>query len=447
VRTQKKKVLIISHDKIGERMAGPGIRYHYMAEVLSIKFDVTVGFFDISYLPEENFPKSYSVKHIDAHYFESGFRGFEIVIAHWLSETMLDFCNRNKIFVVIDLYVPGPVENLAASIYNKKNIKPEDDYSYDKALKMYKLFFENADLFLFSNRRQLDFWTGYAFGADQIHLSTYLKRPLYDRFIYAPMGIDTKMVLSRKRNLIKGVVNNISEKDKLLIWTGGIWGHFDGQVLIKAMARLARKRNDVKLLFLGTVHPNPSIKESLESQTTRRLTQKLGLLNRVIFFNEGWVKYSERINYLLEADAAVNTHKASIETEFSHRTRVLDHFLAELPTIATEGDFLSDEVIQPNGLGIVVKPNDPVALEQAIIEILVDKNNKEIRQRIRQYRKNFDWEITMAQLIKFLESNSVKLERLTSSQSLKTYSKTVRLVKKILPPIIKKAIIRIIRYK
>ncbi|MBX4191172.1 hypothetical protein KW794_03740 [Candidatus Saccharibacteria bacterium] len=56
--TARKKVLIISHDKIGSAMAGPGIRYHYMAEVLADSFDVTVGFFDKNYLPDKDFKVS-----------------------------------------------------------------------------------------------------------------------------------------------------------------------------------------------------------------------------------------------------------------------------------------------------------------------------------------------------------------------------------------------------
>ncbi len=36
----KKYVLIISHDIISAQMAGPGIRYYHLAEVLSHKFNV-----------------------------------------------------------------------------------------------------------------------------------------------------------------------------------------------------------------------------------------------------------------------------------------------------------------------------------------------------------------------------------------------------------------------
>ena len=443
----KKKLLIISHDKIGSSMAGPGIRYHYMAETLSDSFDVTVGFFDPSYLPEEDFSHSYKTKHIDAHFFEPGFEGFEIVISHWLSETMLHYCNTNQVFVVIDLYVPGPIENLASVIYSGKTIRHENDFEYNRALAMYKKFFENGDLFLFSNQRQLDYWTGYAFGSDQIHLSTYSKRPIYERFIYAPMGIDTKQPIKHTNDVIKGVIPGIRQSDKVLLWTGGIWGHFDGQVLIKTMSKLKGKRPDIKLFFIGTKHPNPSVPQMKESLDTKRLAAELGLLNKTVFFNDGWVKYPDRINYLLEADAAVNTHKSSIETEFSHRTRVLDHLLARLPTISTEGDYLSDVVIGPKGLGIVVPPNDEAALEEAIIKILEPEKSNDIKKAIAQERKSFDWENTMSHLKQFLSGNIDKLPLLNTTSKLPKISKTRRAVKKVLPVPIKKAIIRTLRMR
>lgn len=443
----KKKLLIISHDKIGSSMAGPGIRYHYMAEALSDSFDVTVEFFDPTYLPEEDFPHSYKTKHIDAHIFEPGFEGFKIVIAHWLSETMLHYCNTNQVFAVIDLYVPGPVENLASVIYSGKAIKYENDFEYNRALAMYRKFFANGDLFLFSNQRQLDYWTGYAFGSDQIHLSTYTDRPIYDRFIYAPMGIDTKQPLKHTDNVIKGVIPGIRKSDKVLLWTGGIWGHFDGRVLIRAMSRLKDKRPDIKLLFFGTQHPNPNVPEMKESLDTRKLATELGLVNKTVFFNDGWVKYPERINYLLEADVAVNTHKSSIETEFSHRTRVLDHLLAQLPTICTEGDYLSDAVIGPKGLGIVVPPNDEVALEEAIISILEPEKLSDIRKKITAQRKAFDWENTMSHLQQTLLKDIGKLPLLNTATQLHKVSKTRRAAKKILPVPVKKALIRILRMR
>ncbi len=213
------------------------------------------------------------------------------------------------------------------------------------------------------------------------------------------------------------------------------------------MDRLKNKRPDIKLLFFGTQHPNPNVPEMKESLDTRKLAAELGLINKNIFFNDGWIKYFERINYLLEADAAVNTHKSSIETEFSHRTRVLDHLLVGLPTISTEGDYLSDTFIGPKGLGIVVPPGDEIALEEAIIKILEPGKSNDIKKALARERKSFDWENTMSHLKRSLLGNLDKLALLNSAPGPRVPSKTRRLAKKVLPVPVKKAIIRTLRMR
>lgn len=441
----RKKILIVSHDKIGSAMAGPGIRYHYMAEVLSGDFDVTVGFFDKSYLPDEKFTRNYKVRHVDAYYFTGGFENIDIVIAHWLTSPIVHYCRQNNILMVFDFYVPGPVENLMGTIYGGKLVKPEDDAAFDHTLEMYHVFFDYGDLFLFSNRRQLDFWTGYAFGARTIHLSSYQKRQVYERFLYSPMGIDTRAPIKHERDVIKGVVKGVGKKDKVLLWTGGIWNHFDGQVLIHAMKALEKDRPDIKLVFFGTQHPNSHIPEMKESLDTRSLANKLGLTDKTVFFMDGWVRYPERINYLLEADAAINTHKDIMETEFSHRTRVLDHILTGLPTISTVGDYLSDEVVKPLGLGAVVPPGDSMAIAKAIKEVLDPKVNKAIKESISKVKAQFDWQATLGDLKNFLLENPRKLEILPSAVKLKPPNPALKVARKVVPVPVKKIIVRTLK--
>lgn len=442
----KKKILIVSHDKIGTSMAGPGIRYHHMAEELSSDFEVTVAFFDASYLPDRSFEHNYHVEHIDAYHFEEAFAGYDIIIALWLSLRMISFCNTRNVFIVFDLYAPVPVENLAGNIFSGKKVRRDDDFEFTRSLVMYRMFFENGDLFLCSNQRQLNFWLGYVFGSDQIRPSEYVKRPIYDRFIYAPMGIDSKAKLVHTKNVMRNVISGVKDSDKVLLWTGGIWGHFDGKVLMRAMHRLKDKRPDIKLVFFGTQHPNPSIPEMKESLDTRKLAAEYGILGKTVIFKDGWVDYSKRINYLLEADIAVNTHKASIETELAHRTRVLDHILSGLPTIATSGDYFSDEIITAKGVGLVVPANDDLALEQAILKLVEPEELIKARDNLQKIRKSYDWSETLLPLKDFLLDNPTKLPHTPRSHKLKDDKALVLMAKKILPVSVKKIIIKAIRY-
>ena len=429
-------------------MAGPGIRYHYMAKLLSEDFNVTIGFFDESYLPGDDFPRPYDVLHIDAGDFEKGFGGFQVVISMWLNMQMINYCNNNLIFVVFDMYAPTPVENLALYMLNGEETKGDTDYIYSQSNIMLKHFLTNGDLFLFSNQRQLDFWTGFLFGTDQVRVSGFKTRNFFDRFIYAPMGIDTKSELRHDKRVLRGVVSGISQEDKILIWTGGIWNWFDAQVLIKAMGILKNKRPDIKLVFFGTKHPNPDVPAMQEASDAFSLAKELGLLDETVFMYDGWVPYIERTNYLIEADAAVNTTKDTIESEFSHRTRVLDHFLCRLPTLATKGDYLTDVVVVPNNLGIAVKPGDERALADAIVHILDPALNETMVNNIDKMRSKYDWENTLSPLRDALVANLPKLPYVPFIEQPKQLpsNKIIAVGKKILPTAVKKMILRALKY-
>lgn len=427
-------------------MAGPGIRYHQMARVLAKQFDVTVGFFDPSYVPPESFSDSYSALHIHRDEFQASFAEHDIIIALWLSEPMVQFCNSKGIFMVFDMYAPVPVENLTLLLFGNDPIESQTDYAYEQSIRDYVSFFENGDLFLFSNPRQRDYWTGYAFGGDLIRPSIYPKRPLFDRFICAPMGIDAKNISQSKKSVLRGK-GGIAKNDKILLWTGGIWNWFDAQTLIEAMHELRERRPDIKLVFLGTQHPNPDVPAMKEAADALDLAKEYGLYNKTVFLHEGWIPYNERIPYFLDADAAVNTTKPSIETAFSHRTRVLDHILTKLPTISTEGDYLSDEVIQDK-IGITVPASDVSALVDAIIDILSPAKNQFFRDQIADIQKDFYWDSTLSELRTTLAKNLPKLEKVAipRTKKLPRSSHFYRIGKKLLPLPAKKAIIKVLRY-
>ncbi len=427
--TSRKKLLIISHDKIGPMMAGPGIRYHYMADYLSESLDTTIGFFDPTYLPEEGFKRNYKTLSIDAFSFEESFKDYDYILALWLSDSMMNYCNVNNIVVVFDIYAPVPVENLAVKLFSHNKITKDVDFDYRSSVVMYQKFMENGGG-----------WMGFhfaAFGAGQITPSLYNKRPMYERFIEAPMGINSNQKLTKTRDVLRGVVGNINKNDLIVLWTGGIWDWFDAVSLVEAISLLkSRGRTGIKLVFLGTQHPNSSIPKMAEVSKARDKANELGLLDDSVYFLDGWVGYEDRINYLLEADIAVYSHKPSIETEFSHRTRVLDHFLASIPTVGTRGDYLG-EIIETHELGVMAEPMNVESIANAIEDCGKRENLAKFKKNIDSYRKNLDWQQTLLPLKEYLVSDPVKIERLPSLSTplSKMY---VAKVKKSIPKPIKK---------
>jgi glycosyltransferase involved in cell wall biosynthesis len=167
------------------------------------------------------------------------------------------------------------------------------------------------------------------------------------------------------------VVPGIGPDDTVLLWGGGIYNWFDPLTLLRAVDRLRRRRPDVRLFFLGLKHPNPDIPEMRMAVEARALSDRLGLTGTFAFFNEGWVDYDDRQNYLLDADIGVSTHLDHIETAMSYRTRILDYLWASLPTVATAGDALA-ELIEARQLGLTVPAGDVEALESALGALLDD---------------------------------------------------------------------------
>src|SRR5207248_578483 len=116
----------------------------------------------------------------------------------------------------------------------------------------------------------------------------------------APFGTESEPPVATERAL-KGAVPGIGEDDKVLLWGGGIWNWFDPLTPIRAVHTLARTREDVKLFFLGVKHPNPGVQQLAMTGRAVELAKELGLYDRFVFFNFGWVPYGERANFLLDA--------------------------------------------------------------------------------------------------------------------------------------------------
>ena len=131
-----------------------------------------------------------------------------------------------------------------------------------------------------------------------------------------PFGLPDNKPLHTK-NVLKGILEGISKDDFVIIWGGGIYNWFDPLSLIKAMSIVYEKRKDIKLFFMGIKHPNPLVKELGLVNETVQLAKSLGIYEKNVFFNFGWVPYEERQNYLLESDVGIITHPVHIETRFS----------------------------------------------------------------------------------------------------------------------------------
>jgi hypothetical protein len=188
----------------------------------------------------------------------------------------------------------------------------------------------------------------------------------------------------------------------LLLWCGGIWQWFDPCILIRAMAGVAGKRADIKLLFIGIGRPDHKPEAPIVAEA-RQLARDLGVLGQSVFFHDQWLPQAELQNYLLDADIGVATYPDSIETRFSFRTRVRDYIWAGLPMILTKGDSFSDWVEKEN-LGATVAAGDVAGVTEAILGLASNPAlRSEIRARLSRFAPDFYWQNAAAPLLAYCE--------------------------------------------
>jgi glycosyltransferase involved in cell wall biosynthesis len=202
------------------------------------------------------------------------------------------------------------------------------------------------------------------------------------------------------RDVLKGVHPGIGAKDKTVLWGGGIWDWLDAETAVRAIGRLARDRSDVKLFFMGTTRPNRTVATPRAVEETVALSRRLGLLDRSVFFND-WVAYGDRENYLLEADVGISLHRDVLESRFAFRTRLMDYLWAGLPTVATGGDVLGEEIGR-RGLGRIVRAGDDEGTAAALRELFETPDLKEAyRSRFAEAAGDYRWEVVAEPLVEF----------------------------------------------
>ena len=187
----------------------------------------------------------------------------------------------------------------------------------------------------------------------------------------------------------------------MVLWGGGIYNWFDPVTLIRGVEIAARTLRNLRLVFMSTGHPNPDIQTMWTQVEARRVAADLGLTGTHVFFNDTWVAYEERADWLLDADIGVSTHFDHVETRFSFRTRILDYFWAGLPVICTAGDTLADD-IERLGIGVTVAPEDPASVAEALLVLGKDAaRRQECGRHAAEHAATLTWPAVSSPLRRF----------------------------------------------
>ena len=288
--------MVITDDVLTAKMAGPAIRAWHIAEALAVEHEVVLATTsDLCDVASAHF----SVESADRVRFEELERWCDVaVVQGYLLHNVPELRGSSKV-MVFDLYDPLHLEAL---VLTRDDEEPERSVNVANTVRTLEEQLTRGDFFICASDKQRDLWLGFLAALGRINPRTYGDDATLRRLIdVVPFGLPDDPP-TQTRAVLRGVVPGIGLDDDVVIWGGGLYDWFDPTTLIRAIDKVRRTRPQVRLFFLGMRHPKPDIAESDVATEARRLADELGLTGTHVFFNEGWVDYHERQNYLLESD-------------------------------------------------------------------------------------------------------------------------------------------------
>jgi glycosyltransferase involved in cell wall biosynthesis len=348
-------VVVHTPDVVGDRMAGPGIRAWHLARELAKHFDTTLIAKSEGRGRAEAGPAF--IEHgTDAA--RAAMRDASVLIG----QPARGFRKRRRNQrIVYDLFDPTVLElrelyGSAPSLRQRVHLAAEW-WRLSEALM-------RADLLVCAARRQRHFYEGLQSGNAS--------------WIEVPFGIDPAELRSCPK-----------PQDNIVVWGGGVWEWLDPATAVDAIVRLNREGVRARLLFLGRSRPNRDLSDRRRDDRFDALLKRGG---PHVAANEEWVPYDERLSWLRSGKIAIMLHRRTAEADYSIRTRLFDAIAAGIPVVATRGGFAA-ELVEQEGLGIVVSPGDVMAVAEAIRVLLMDDDTySTCVDNLERIRPRFTWE-------------------------------------------------------
>lgn len=402
----QKKVLIISNDVVDTNMAGPAVRCWEFSKALCHHHKVVLAIPNETGLHSEDF-RIVTYDQPEYEILRGLVKDADAIVVQGSTLHLFPHLTAVPKPIVVDLYDPYMLENI--EIHSGKALNERLNFHGMDYITIIEQLNE-GDFFVCASEKQRDFWIGMLMAIGRTNPLIYDEDKTMRKLIdVVPFGISSSPP-RHTRSVLKGVHKSIKKDDKVILWGGGIWEWLDPIILIESIYDIVRQREDVKLFFMGTKHPNPSIPEMTMTARAINLSKKLGLYDQFIFFND-WVPYEDRQNYLLEADVGISTHMNYIESRFSFRTRILDYIWAGIPIIATVGDSMS-EIIERYNLGKLVDFQNRDQLTKAILEIIDNTKIVETyKDNLKRISHEFTWENLIQPLHQFFQAPKKTVDR------------------------------------
>lgn len=389
---ERKRVLVICADQLGSSLAGPGMRAYELARVLLDHADVTLAGVRAETPPPGGVPTVlYELR--DPRELRPHVESADVIFAQPQWPTIARWLRASGARLIFDLATPEPFEVLESTAGRPLARRVVGTLTLDRVSGALR----DGDHFVCAGQKQRDLWLGAMLSERLIAPALYDHDPsLLSVIDSVPFGSSAE----QPRAVGRGPEERfeaIAPDDEVVLWNGGIWGWLDAPAAIRAAAAVAEGRPGLRLVFMGASSAGPA---QAATRQARRVAGELGVLDSVVFFNDAWVPYERRADWLLRASCALSAHQEHLETRFAYRTRMLDCFWAGLPVVCTAGDELAGR-IEREDLGATAPAGDVEALA-AGIERVLERGKESYARRLALAAHDHEWPRAAAPLVRYV---------------------------------------------
>jgi glycosyltransferase involved in cell wall biosynthesis len=395
------KLLLITHESVSEKMAGPSIRAWELARAL--------GAHGVPVILATPFPSMRSSENVEIRQFSWENADSLISLIDLADAVMAIGPVLARVVhvlgapvskpTIVDVYYVPEIEQVMLELSSQR-------YDFDMTqvyLDDLSVYLHQGDFFVCALEKQYDFWLGALLASGRINAKNLGRNYSVNRLIdLVPMGIpdDPPAIISEQQKF-KGIVPGINEKDKVLYWGGGIWEWMDPIILMEALKLINQERDDVRVVFGALQHYDHSIVARMTvSDRLMDWIDRENWLGKYIFFQD-WIPYDLRGSYLLDADLGVSLSVETMESRYAIRARLLDCLWASLPCVLTRGDEIASR-LETYGLAKLITPGDVSGLAQAILSMLDTGVREAGRTRAAPYLADMKWSNVVQPLLNYL---------------------------------------------
>jgi glycosyltransferase involved in cell wall biosynthesis len=353
-RRELRRVLVLVPGALGERLTGPEIRAWEFAKALSTEYEVTVAANRAVDGERDGIPVVASSRR---RLLREAMR-HDAILSACLPPYLLALKPLHHFLAITDQYDPHELElaTLDAGRHRDRELRSRT------AIQALQL--SSADLVLCAAKRQRA--NLICARRSRGHIRSRPPDP-----VVVPFGIPDPPPASGRRPL-HGHFPQLADTDTVVLWWGSVWRWLDAETPVRAFARMAASRTDIKLVITAGKSSNRSAERLFDAtDEIRALADELGVLGRTVLFLDEWIPYEERYDYLRDADIGLTLHRHADEARLAARVRYMDYLSAELPCVLGRGDEAAEE-FGAAGFATLLEDPDPDGLVATLIALADD---------------------------------------------------------------------------